>query len=105
MKRVKDLFSERYQKYPPGRSGGSFFKNPKPGEIFAGKLLEECGAKGDRIGDAQISEIHANFLLNKGNATQKDILELAKKWKGKVKEKFGVELEPEVMLVDEYGKK
>ncbi len=105
LKRVKDLFTERYQKYPPGRSGGSFFKNPKPGEIFAGKLLEDSGAKGDRIGDAQISEIHANFLLNKGNATQKDILELAQKWKGIVKEKFDVELEPEVMLVDEYGKK
>jgi UDP-N-acetylmuramate dehydrogenase len=105
LKRVKELFAERYKKYPPGRSGGSFFKNPKPGEIFAGKLLEECGAKGDRIGDAQISSIHANFLLNKGHATQKDILDLAQKWKKNVFEKFGIMLEPEVVLVDEKGEK
>lgn len=106
LEKTKILLADRWKKYPPGRSGGSFFKNPEPGKVFAGELLERAGAKGDQIGHAQISERHANFICNlQGKATQKDILDLARKWKKKVHEKFGVTLEPEVMVVDEKGKK
>ncbi len=106
LERTKTLLADRWKKYPPGRSGGSFFKNPEPGKVFAGELLERAGAKGDQIGQAQISERHANFILNlQGKATQKDILALARKWKKIVFEKFNVTLEPEVMVVDERGKR
>jgi len=106
LEQTKNLLADRWKKYPPGRSGGSFFKNPEPGKVFAGELLERAGAKGDQIGFAQISDRHANFILNlQGKATQKDILELARKWKKIVLEKFGVTLEPEVMIVDAYGKR
>ncbi|MBT3349133.1 UDP-N-acetylmuramate dehydrogenase [bacterium] len=109
---VKNLKNERWQKYPPGRSGGSFFKNPRSGtfsdtgeKFTAGKLLEKSGAKKDRIGAVEISEKHANFFLNLGNAKQDDLVALARKWKKIVAEKFGVELEPEIAIVDEWGGK
>ncbi|MCF7846951.1 MAG: UDP-N-acetylmuramate dehydrogenase [Candidatus Gracilibacteria bacterium] len=98
---VRQLKADRWKKYPPGRSGGSFFKNPEGN--YAGKLLEDAGAKGDRIGDIEISDRHANFFLNLGNGKQSDLLQLARKWRDIVAEKWGVTLEPEVMLVDERG--
>ena len=103
LQRTKDILQERWSKNPPGHSGGCLFKNP-PGKI-AGKLLDELGAKGDRIGDAEISEKHANFFLNKGNASQKDLLTLAKKWKEKIQKEKGILLESEVFICDELGKK
>ena len=106
---AKKLIQERWQKYPPGKCGGSFFKNPitVPDGImpYAGWLLENSGAKGDQIGGAQISEKHANFLMNADTATQKDVLELARKWHKIIFKKYNISLEPEVMLVDEYGKR
>jgi UDP-N-acetylmuramate dehydrogenase len=106
---AQHLIQERWKKYPPGKCGGSFFKNPttvtEGAMPYAGWLLENSGAKGDQIGGAQISEKHANFLMNDENATQKDVLELARKWHKIVFEKYNVSLEPEVMLIDEYGKK
>ncbi|CUS76800.1 UDP-N-acetylenolpyruvoylglucosamine reductase [Candidatus Kryptonium thompsonii] len=75
----------------------AFFKNP-PGN-YAGKLIEEAGLKGIQIGGAQISEKHANFIINKGNATASDVLELIKLAQRKVYEKFGVKLELEVRLI------
>jgi len=106
---AQKLIQERWQKYPPGKCGGSFFKNPTevPEGVmpYAGWLLENAGAKGDQIGGAQISDKHANFLMNADNATQKDVLELARKWHKIVLDKYKVSLEPEVMLIDEYGKK
>ncbi|MCF7812290.1 UDP-N-acetylmuramate dehydrogenase [Candidatus Gracilibacteria bacterium] len=119
LQKTRTLLADRWKKYPPGKSGGSFFKNPSPArgdvlseteepheKLFAGKLLEEAGAKGDQIGHAQISERHANFIVNlEGKATQENILALARKWKQKVHEKFGITLEPEIMILDEYGKK
>lgn len=101
-KEVKKQFLIRVTKNPSGRSGGSFFKNPP--DNFAGKLLDEAGAKSDKIGTAQISAKHANFFMNTGNAKQEDLLKLAKKWQSKVREKFDIMLEPEVVLLDEYGK-
>ncbi len=101
----RELIKKRWQNHPAGKSCGSFFKNPVPGKIFSRNLLEEAGAKGDQIGDAQISPKHVNFLMNLGNATQKDVLSLARKWQKIILEKEGVALEPEVQILDEFGNK
>lgn len=78
-------------------NAGSIFKNP-PGD-YAGRLIEQAGLKGVQIGDAQISEKHANFIINKGNAKAKDVLELINLAQSKVYEKFGVKLELEIRLI------
>ncbi len=101
---TRTLLQERWQKYPPGRSGGCVFKNPNQTHgLFAGKMLDELHAKGDRCGDIEISKEHANFFVNKGKGTQKDVLKLIKKWKKKVYDKYKVKLEPEIFIVDEFG--
>ena len=79
------------------RSAGSVFKNPK--DNSAGKLLDELGLKGFSIGDAKISEKHANFFINDGNASSTDMLMLIKKAHQKVKERFNVNLSLEVRLM------
>ena len=78
-------------------SGGSVFKNP-PGD-YAGRLIEDAGLKGQRIGGAVISPIHANFIVNIGGAEAKDILMLMDLIRQKVKEKNGIELLPEIKVV------
>jgi UDP-N-acetylmuramate dehydrogenase len=78
-------------------NSGSVFKNPKP--LFAAKLIEECGLKGTRIGNAQISEKHANFIVNLGNAKANDVLGLMKLAKKTVQEKCNVNLQSEVKLI------
>ncbi|QRN86432.1 UDP-N-acetylmuramate--L-alanine ligase [Clostridia bacterium] len=83
---------------PSGFSAGSTFKNP-PGKS-AGQLIEECGLKGYKVGDAQISSEHANFIINLGNASAKDILSLIKICQNRVLEQFGISLETEVLLID-----
>lgn len=80
-------------------SAGSVFKNP-PGD-FAGSLIEKAGLKGTRMGGAMISKKHANFIVNTGSASSKDILALIDMAKNKVKEDFGVRLELEVQVVGE----
>ncbi|MCU0600285.1 MAG: UDP-N-acetylmuramate dehydrogenase [Desulfobacterales bacterium] len=86
----------------PGRfpSAGCFFKNPEIGEP-AGKLIEMSGLKGFRIGGAEVSEKHANFIINRGRASAGDILELSEKVRGIVYQKFGVKLAPEVKITGE----
>lgn len=96
-KKFQEFLKKRREKQPAGLSAGSFFKNP-PGPHSAGYLIEQAGGKGLRIGDAQVSEKHTNFILNKGKATARDILTLAAKVKEKVNQKFGIELEEEVVL-------
>ncbi|ADU30848.1 UDP-N-acetylmuramate dehydrogenase [Evansella cellulosilytica] len=76
---------------------GSVFRNPLP--HHAGKLIEEAGLKGYSIGGAQISEMHANFIVNKGDATANDVLELIQFAKNTIYNKFGVKMETEVELV------
>ncbi len=83
---------------PTGHSAGSTFKNPN-GQS-AGRLIEECGLKGYRLGGAQISPIHANFIMNLGGARAKDIRELIRICQNRVQEKFGITLETEVRLID-----
>lgn len=82
-------------------SAGSVFKNP-PGDA-AGRLIELAGAKGLRIGDAMVSERHANFIVNLGNARARDVLALIGRVREMVREKFGVMLELEVKVLGESG--
>lgn len=79
-------------------SAGSVFKNPDKG-FSAGRLIESCELKGKRIGGAEISKYHANFIVNTGEATSKDVLELIGLAQSKVKEKFNIHLEPEIKIV------
>ncbi|MBI5755240.1 UDP-N-acetylmuramate dehydrogenase [Candidatus Peregrinibacteria bacterium] len=91
------LRKARSEKQPPGFSCGSFFKNPSSGKS-AGELIEAAGFKGKRMGGAQISEKHGNFILNVGGAKTSDILGLAEEVKKEVFRHFGVELEEEVRV-------
>ena len=77
-------------------SAGCIFKNPKGAQ--AGRLIDLCGLKGKRIGDARISLRHANFILNLGQAKAGDVLRLIKLAREKVKDKFGITLEPEIKI-------
>lgn len=79
-------------------SAGSVFKNPE-GDKPAGMLIEACGLKGKVIGNAEISRLHANFIVNLGSAKAKDVLELIKLARESVKERFGVDLELEIKVV------
>jgi UDP-N-acetylmuramate dehydrogenase len=78
-------------------SAGSFFKNPP--ELSAGRLIDEAGLKGHSIGGAKISEKHANFIVNTGNASATDILNLMRLVQDKVYKRFGIRLEPEVHIL------
>lgn len=95
---VNRIIDERAAKQPLDYpSCGSTFKNPEGHS--AGRLIEKAGLKGTTIGGAQISEKHANFILNKNNATARDILTLIDIVKEKVRELFGIELECEVIVL------
>lgn len=93
-------YSEHRRKTQPTEpSVGSMFKNP-PGD-YAGKLIDAAGLKGTRVGNVQVSQIHANFFVNLGGASSKDVMELIELVKNKVLEKFAVELELEIQVVGE----
>ena len=79
------------------RSLGSTFKNPP--DDAAGRLIDEAGLKGRRIGGAQVSEKHANFIVNVGGATADDVLALMAEMRNRVRERFGIDLEPEIRVV------
>ena len=89
---------KRHESQPREPSAGCIFKNP-PGNS-AGRLIDECGLKGERVGDAEVSPVHANFIVNRGQATGADVLELVRRVRGRVRQMKGVELQPEVLL---YG--
>ncbi len=98
--RMADYNRRRREKQPLKLpSAGSFFKRPEG--YFAGKLIQDAGLKGARVGGAQISEMHAGFLVNLGDATAKDVLDLMALVQRTVYEKFGVRLEPEVRILGE----
>ena len=80
-------------------SAGSYFKRPE-GD-FAGRLIDECGLKGERIGGAEVSPKHAGFIVNVGNASFYDVLALEEKIKERVMSRFGVELCREVRLIED----
>jgi UDP-N-acetylmuramate dehydrogenase len=99
--RVRELVARRKKSQPSGYpNSGSMFRNP-PGD-FAGRLIEAAGLKGKRIGRAEISERHANFILNLGGAKAEEVRGLMEMTRAEVRERFGVELEPEVRLLGEW---
>ena len=100
---LKNFFETRKSKQPWGKTGGSFFSNPKEGA--AGYFLDQVGMKGESIGDAFFSEKHANFLMNKKNATQEDVKTLAKIAIQKVFKKFSIRLTPEVTILNQLGER
>ena len=95
---TKDLTEKRVSKQPlEYPSAGSTFKRPEG--YFAGKLIMDAGYQ---VGDAQVSEKHCGFVINKGNATAADVLTLIENVREKVQEQFGVTLEPEVKFLGEF---
>jgi len=80
----------------PFANAGCIFKNPK--RYQAGRLIDACGLKGKRIGDACVSNKHANFILNLGRARFSDVLRLMGLIKRRVKNKFNIDLEPEIKI-------
>ncbi|KPK65140.1 MAG: hypothetical protein AMK73_03790 [Planctomycetes bacterium SM23_32] len=86
---------QRDERHPLGvRSAGCVFKNP-PGSS-AGRLLDLCGLKGTRVGNAEVSRLHANFIINRGGAAAEDVLRLIELMRRAVRRRFGIELELEV---------
>ena len=91
---MSEVAAKRRGALPTQPNAGSIFKNP-PG-LFAGKLLDECGLKGRRVGGAEVSAVHANVIVNAGGATAEDVKRLMEEMKSAVKDRFGVELQPEI---------
>ena len=100
--RMTELAMKRKDKQPlEYPSAGSTFKRPQG--YFAGKLIEDAGLKGYSVGDAQVSEKHCGFVINKGSATSSDIYRLIGDVKEKVFESSGVTLEPEVIMIGDFS--
>jgi UDP-N-acetylmuramate dehydrogenase len=98
--KMDDLMKRRKDKQPLEMpSAGSVFKRPEG--YFAGKLIEDCGLRGVKIGGAQVSEKHCGFIVNTGNATTQDVLDLIATIQDKVKDKFNVEMHTEVRIIGE----
>ena len=96
--RIRQVLAQRNATQPTGRpTCGSVFKNP-PGD-YAGRLIESCGLKGHRIGAAQVSTVHANFIVNEGGARAHDIEALIRHVQATVRAATGIVLEPEVLIV------
>lgn len=101
-RRMAEIIDERRRSQPVGqRSAGCMFRNP-PG-ASAGELIDRAGLKGLRIGGAEISPVHANYVVNLGRATSGDVLALAQRARDAVSEQFGVLLELEVKVWSEKG--
>jgi UDP-N-acetylmuramate dehydrogenase len=97
-KTLKEYLKERTKTQPQGvRTAGCIFKNPE--NMKAGYLLDKAGLKGFTIGGATYSDVHANFIVNRGGARAKDVLELIDAGKTRVKDEFGVDLKEEIVIV------
>ena len=96
--RMEELKEARTTKQPLNyASAGSTFKRPEG--YFAGKLIQDAGLSGFSVGDAQVSEKHCGFVINRGEATAADVADLIRKVQEQVYEKFQVKLEPEVRML------
>lgn len=96
--RLRAFMERRRRTQPVGtKNAGSVFKNP-PGD-FAGRLIEAAGCKGLSVGDAVVSPLHANFIINRGAATADDVRRLMERVREQVLDRFGIELEPEVRML------
>ena len=99
--RMDELKKKRVEKQPlEYGSAGSTFKRPEG--HFAGKLVQEAGLRGYRVGDAQVSEKHCGFVINRGNATAAEVAQLMEDVADRVQEKFGIRLDPEVKKIGEF---
>ena len=99
--KMDDLSQRRSSKQPlEMASAGSTFKRPEG--YFAGKLVMDAGLSGYAVGGAKVSEKHCGFLINAGGATASDVMELIRQIQAKVKEQFGVQLEPEIQFLGEF---
>lgn len=97
--RMQQYSSKRWESQPKEPSAGCIFKNPKT--IPAGKLIDELGLKGTRVGGAMVSDVHGNFIVNADNATASDVLSLIEVVKQRAKSARGIELETEVEILGE----
>lgn len=93
---LKDKLASQEYKWP---NAGCVFKNPKGSRLTSGQILDRCGLKGMRVGDAEVSTKHANFIINKNNARFTDVISLIKMEQDIVKKDFGIWLEPEIKIV------
>jgi len=97
--RMKAFNEKRWESQPTAPSAGCTFKNPAT--IPAGRLIDELGLKGTRVGGAVVSAEHGNFIVNDGQATARDVLDLIAILKARVKEARGIELQTEVEIIGE----
>jgi UDP-N-acetylenolpyruvoylglucosamine reductase len=97
--RMEAFSGKRWETQPKQPSAGCIFKNPKT--IPAGKLIDELGLKGTRVGGAMVSDVHGNFIVNDGSATAEDVLRLIEVIKQRAKSARGIELETEVEILGE----
>ena len=97
--RMGEFRQHRTSTQPAARTAGCMFKNAV--EHPAGKLVDECGLKGLRVGGASVSEVHGNFFINDGTASAAEMLELLEQVRSRVREARGIDLEPEVQIVGE----
>lgn len=97
--RVAAYRIRRQESQPREPSAGCIFRNPDGDS--AGRLIDELGMKGERVGDAEVSRIHGNFIVNRGAATADDVVALVRKVRNRVRSERKVTLEPEVLL---YGR-
>ncbi len=95
-RQIEQFRRKRHDSQPREPSAGCMFKNPQGDS--AGRLIDASGLKGERVGDAEVSPVHANFIINRGNATAADVLELVRRVRERVRSAQGVELEPEALL-------
>ena len=99
--RMEELKKKRVEKQPlEFGSAGSTFKRPEG--HFAGKLIQDAGLRGYRVGDAQVSEKHCGFVINRGNATAAEVARLMEDVADRVEEQFGIRLDPEVKKIGEF---
>ena len=98
-RRMNEFSRKRWESQPAASSAGCMFKNPTT--IPAGKLIDELGLKGTRVGGAMVSLEHANFLVNDGTATARDVLELIEVVRARARVERGIDLETEVEIIGE----
>ena len=95
--KVNNFLKERRESQPKGESAGCIFKNPIGDS--AGRLIDELGFKGEKIGGARVSDVHANFIMNDGTATCKDFISLIRKIRQRVHEEKGITLDYEIKFL------
>ena len=96
--RMERYLGRRRRSQPIGKAScGSVFRNPPDKSV--GAMIDDCGLKGFSVGGAEVSPVHANFIVNNGSATAKDVLSVIQHVHARVKETYGVELQPEVKFL------